>query len=408
MRQAKYVARAFALLAMLAFATWAIAQESSSKGSKEKSDQQSSQQNQNQSSNSDSSSQQSDNRNSANSNQSQNQSNRDAQSRSDRDAQNQSDRDRESRSDRDSASSRDSRDSSARSSERDRSDADRSRRDSERSADRDRSTRDYDRDADRSPRSDDRRSRDSSDRRDRNRGDMRGPDIGLWFGRSSGSGLVIADISSKGAIAKVGFHEGDRIVSVNGRRVASEREFIDILFHSNVNRVTVIVIRDGREQTIYIEPAVLVREYEVVEVDPLERFGIIVDDRYDDRIVVWRVIPRSPAYYAGFQPGDVVVTFGGRPYKTRIEFERGAREWKTGETNVEIRRGDRTRELSVDVPRFDRSDDRNARRDDRMVRSASGESDSGTANRSSDGRYDNNDQSQSNRRGGLLRGRGNR
>jgi PDZ domain len=406
MKQAKFMARGFALLAMLTLATWAIAQESSSKDSKEKSDQQSSQQNQNQSSNKDSSSQQSDNRESASSNQSQNQSNRDA-NRSDRDAQNQSDRDRGSRSDRDSASSRDSRDSSARSSDRDRSDADRSRRDSERSADRDRSSRDSERDADRSTRSDDRRSRDSSDRRDRSRGEMRGPDIGLWFGRSGGSGLVIADISSKGAIAKVGFHEGDRIVSVNGRRVASEREFIDILFHSNVNRVTVIVIRDGREQTIYVEPAVLVREDAYVEVDPLERFGIIVDDRYDDRIVVWRVIPRSPAYYAGFRPGDVVVTFGGRPYKTRTEFERGAREWKTGETNVEIRRGDRTRELSVEVPRIDRSDDRNARRDDRMVRSASGESDSGTANRSSDRSNDNN-QSQSNRRGGLLRGRGNR
>ena len=142
---------------------------------------------------------------------------------------------------------------------------------------------------------------------------------------------MISDVSSRGPIAKLGFREGDRIVSVNGQRVAREEDFIQYLLRGDSRRVKVIVLRDNREETIYVEPAVLIDDREYMEVDPLERFGIIVDDRYDDRIVVWRIIPRSPAYYAGFRPGDVIVKFGDRPYRTRTEFERGSRDWKTGE-----------------------------------------------------------------------------
>jgi S1-C subfamily serine protease len=237
---------------------------------------------------------------------------------------------------------------------------------------------------------------------------MRGPDIGLWFNRSSRDGLVISDVSSKGAIARFGFREGDRIVSVNGQRVTREEDFIQYLLRGNSRRVTVIVFRDGREQTIYVEPAVLVDDREYTEVDPLERFGIIVDDRYDDRIVVWRVVPRSSAYYAGFRAGDVIVTFGGRPYRTRTEFERGSRDWKAGDMNVQIRRGDRTRDLSVEIPNADRSD----RRNERTVERNSVTTDQGTTTTTErSDRKTNNTQGNTNRGGilnGVGRGRGNR
>lgn len=217
---------------------------------------------------------------------------------------------------------------------------------------------------------------------------------------------MISDVSNRGPIAKLGFREGDRIVSANGRRANSESEFIQLVFHSNLNRVPVVVFRDGREETIYIEPAVFADGYEMVEVDPLERFGIILDDRYDDRIVVWRVIPRSPAYYAGFRPGDVIATFSGHPYRTRSEFERSVGTWKTGETTVQVRRGDRNRELTVDVPSLDRSE-RSARRTDQVERR-----DSDRVDRDSNDANERHDNYQDNRRGilngGVLRGRSNR
>jgi hypothetical protein len=61
---------------------------------------------------------------------------------------------------------------------------------------------------------------------------------------------------------------------------------------------------------------------------------------------------------------------------------------------------------SMDVPKFERSSERTARRDDRMIQRASGQSERENADQSSERQNDN--QSQNNRRGGLLRGRGNR
>ena len=182
--------------------------------------------------------------------------------------------------------------------------------------------------------------------------DLRAPDIGLWFDRKARDGLVVSDVSTKGPIAKLGFKEGDRIVSVNGKRVSREADFIDYLV-SNNRRVDVIVTRDGREETLQVDPALLLEDYGSTEVDPLEQLGIIVDDRYDDRIVVWRVIPRSPAYYAGIRAGDVLATFDSQKLGSRQEFEKSVTTRNPGEVGVEVRRGDRTRELTVDVPRFE-------------------------------------------------------
>ena len=276
------------------------------------------------------------------------------------------DRSNRQRDDRENTNSKEDR----RSSDRDRDnstdrDAARSDRD-DRTNPRDRSTGDADRDDNNRGRNLDRDSSREHSRQD----NMRGPDIGIWFSRPSRDGLVISDVSTRGPIAKLGFREGDRIVSVNGQRVTSEDEFMRYLLRTDSRRVTVIVFRDNREETIYVEPAVLIDDSDYVEVDPLERFGIILDDRYDDRIVVWRVTPRSPAYYAGFRPGDVIVTFSGRPYRTRTEFETGSRTWKTGDADVQIRRGDRTRDLSVQIPNFNRSDRRSERSPDRNARTA--------------------------------------
>lgn len=195
--------------------------------------------------------------------------------------------------------------------------------------------------------------------------DVRGPDIGLWFDRSAKNGLVISDISSKGAIARLGFHEGDQIVSVNGHRIAREADFIDYLFADDIRdqRVKVIVDRDGREEVVWVEPATLIEDYQYVENDPLENFGVVLDDRYDDRIVVWRVIPQSPAYYAGIRAGDVFTTFRGQPVTTRQDFVQIIGNLKEGEVPVQVRRGERVRDFAVDVPRFEaRSERRTAMR----------------------------------------------
>jgi hypothetical protein len=51
----------------------------------------------------------------------------------------------------------------------------------------------------------------------------------------------------------------------------------------------------------------------------------------------------------------VISTLSGHQYKSRTEFEKSVGDLKAGETNLQVRRGDRNRDLAVDVPEFERS-----------------------------------------------------
>jgi S1-C subfamily serine protease len=181
---------------------------------------------------------------------------------------------------------------------------------------------------------------------------LRGPDIGLWFGRPVGGGLVISDVETTGPIARLGFREGDRIVSVNGQPVVSEADFMRFALTGNDNPVETVVVRDGLNQRIIMDPTVLYQQSVVPVVEPLEQFGIVLDDRFNDRVVVWRVLPGTPAFYAGFRPGDVIATLSGQPFTTRSQFEQAIAGLPAGEVALQVRRGDRPRDLVVDVPTF--------------------------------------------------------
>jgi hypothetical protein len=114
----------------------------------------------------------------------------------------------------------------------------------------------------------------------------------------------------------------------------------------------VVVLRDGQEDVIYVEPVVLLDSMHAVQHDPLEQFGVVLDDRYDDRIIVWKVIPRSPAYYAGIRPGDVIVSFHGRRFSRPNQFIQAVQAIDPGEVDMQVLRGQRTRDLQIDVPQF--------------------------------------------------------
>jgi len=179
---------------------------------------------------------------------------------------------------------------------------------------------------------------------------LRPADMGLWL-KSSNDALVISDVERSGPIAKVGFREGDRIVSVNGERIRSERDFITYIFAEDVRRerVKVIVLRDDREEVVYIEPIVFIEEMHVVENDPLEEYGIIVDDRHDDQIVVWKVIPRSPAYYAGIRAGDVIVIFDGQDVSAPSQLVTLVQKIDADRVSVTVQRDRKDRELDLDL-----------------------------------------------------------
>jgi hypothetical protein len=187
------------------------------------------------------------------------------------------------------------------------------RRDGGRRMDR-RDARDFDRE-----RTDD-RSRGRDGRRDRrDRGRDRDFNLGISFSVGvSGRGLVIDTIDQTSVFVDSGLRRGDVIISVFGRPVRSEVEFVTLVRSRPGVEIPVIVLRDGREETIY-----LTYEEEVLEPEPPVAYddqpmtggpgflGVLFDIQAPNAAVIRSVLPDSPAAQAGLQAGDEIVALNG-------------------------------------------------------------------------------------------------
>jgi hypothetical protein len=184
----------------------------------------------------------------------------------------------------------------------------------------------------------------------------RAPDLGIWFERRRDDGLVISDVASRGPVARAGLREGDRIVSIDGSRVGSERQFVRYLLSEELREeeVPVVIERDGTRETVYLRPSALIEQSGAGQSDPLEQFGVVLDDRYYDRVVVWKVVPRSAAFYAGLRKGDVITAVDDRSVLRAAQLERQIAQASPGdELQIAIRRGNQERTLDVEVPELE-------------------------------------------------------
>lgn len=184
---------------------------------------------------------------------------------------------------------------------------------------------------------------------------IRSADIGMWLRRLVGNRTTVADVTAGGVAAGAGFREGDQIVSVNGQPVATEREFVDALFRDEANekQIPVVVEREGKPVTLSIQPKALVEEFLAGPTDHLLDYGIVVDDRGGDLVVVQKVLPRSPAFYAGLRGGDVIVGFRGQRIAALADFIRTLANSTGGPAKIEVNRNNQPRELEIEVPQVE-------------------------------------------------------
>jgi len=178
---------------------------------------------------------------------------------------------------------------------------------------------------------------------------LRAADLGLWFNpHTSVKGLVISDVSADGAIAKAGFKEGDRIVSINGQQVATEEDFMRQLVTEELRdeETKIVVMREGTEQALTVHPSVLV--HEMAMHDPLWRSGIVLDERDPNKIVVLKVYPKTPAFYAGLKSGDVITGMRGQRIVKIADLLQGL--LASGSTvDLQINRGNKLRDLLLNT-----------------------------------------------------------
>lgn len=110
---------------------------------------------------------------------------------------------------------------------------------------------------------------------------------------------VVGSVADDSPAAAAGLRPGDRILSVNGRGVATwELLAIEVVPRAG-RELSVVVARDGGQLTVQITPDAVGR-YEIgdIGIAPIERPQII------------QVNPATPAERAGFQRGDVLLVVG--------------------------------------------------------------------------------------------------
>jgi hypothetical protein len=146
-----------------------------------------------------------------------------------------------------------------------------------------------------------------------------GMHFGIRFGAPTGRGLVIATIDRNSVFFDSGLRQGDVLISLHGRPIRNEAEFVRFVRLYPGQRIPVVVLRDGRQQTVF-----LTYDQQVMPQDPTYQtaqpnvsgsqpfLGVLFDTQLADGALVRDVTPGSPAEHAGLRPGDMITALNGQ------------------------------------------------------------------------------------------------
>jgi S1-C subfamily serine protease len=164
---------------------------------------------------------------------------------------------------------------------------------------------------------------------------------GLQFGQMTNRGLAIGVVEQDSIYYRSGFRRGDVIISLYGRPVRSQADFMRFIVMHPGQRVPVIVLRDGRRHTIHVEyPQEVVHTHIYDNRSGSAYLGVLFDARVRDAAMVLSVSPGSPAETAGMRQGDTILAMNGQEIQSYPEVISMIRSMRPGqEVDIVIRRG---------------------------------------------------------------------
>lgn len=154
---------------------------------------------------------------------------------------------------------------------------------------------------------------------------------GLEFGQANAQGLTITNVERNSVFFTSGIRQNDVIVSVAGRPIRSDVEFFQAFRPGE--SVPVVVLRDGRRQTILIEsPHVAQTQQRPLQTGGPGFLGVVFDSRSPGAAIVREVNPGSPAEQAGLQRGDAIVELNGQPVRSPYDAIAIVRSMRAGDS----------------------------------------------------------------------------
>jgi S1-C subfamily serine protease len=134
---------------------------------------------------------------------------------------------------------------------------------------------------------------------------------------------LINSVTHDSVFFHAGLREGDILISVDGHPVRSEADFHRFVVYERGHRVPVVVLRDGRRETVYIvyeedmAGDVVYDDQPQQPVAEAQAFlGVVFDAGNQNAAVVVAVSQGSPAEQAGLQRGDIIVALNGQEVRS--------------------------------------------------------------------------------------------
>lgn len=157
---------------------------------------------------------------------------------------------------------------------------------------------------------------------------------------------IVGEVLPNKPAAKAGLQTGDRIVRINKEAID---DFDDLKLIITMNAGTplrVVYERNGVQRTTTLTP-----EREDGDFGPVGRAGIT----YMIEPVAGSIVKGSPAAAAGLQPGDRILSVGGKPVRDMVEFATVASQAKDKPVVLAVQRGASQLQLRV-APSADKED----------------------------------------------------